>query len=135
MGETDKGGTCRYCKEPIPDEAVLCSRCNRYQAWRPRVWDPNFLLPVLVLVLAIFQFLFAVGERSRAQDAVDRLEYLQRDLIRIVHLESAGRYGENLHDPTIKKIVDEMAVLAVPDDEERERFLQQIEALIRSSDE
>lgn len=59
--------TCKYCKNEIKKDAIVCGVCSKYQNW----FQENMAhsISFLVFLLAVVQLIFASIERSKAEDA------------------------------------------------------------------
>jgi hypothetical protein len=49
---------CKYCREPMPLQAQICTGCSSWQNWRGML---NFSVPVLSLLLALATVVFSSG--------------------------------------------------------------------------
>lgn len=69
---------CKYCKNEIDDDAIVCGVCNKYQNW----FKENFAhsISFLIFLLALFQLILASLERSKAEDAYSEAMKLKKEI-------------------------------------------------------
>ncbi len=73
--ETTEKTKCRYCKNFIPNDAIVCSHCNRYQSTYKQFIRAEWiglLISIIMLMIALKQLNQANEERDKASDALKK---------------------------------------------------------------
>lgn len=90
----DSGQRCRFCKEPMNDGAVYCTKCNNFQNWRRYVSFSSTMLALLIALItvlsSIFPQIYRYFETPSSQVTVAVLD-LEENAFRLVAANNGNR--------------------------------------------
>ena len=62
---------CRHCRQEIADQATVCHQCTRSQnSVIGKLQVAGFAVPIVLMIVSVFQLMMAQGERVAAADAL-----------------------------------------------------------------